>query len=330
MSEILLDVQGLETHFKTGDGVVHAVNGVSLTLANGETIGLVGESGSGKSVTMLSVLRLLPSPPAKTVAGKALFKGQDLFSMSDERIRSIRGGQISIVFQDPMTSFNPVLTIGRQITEAIEAHLGVTKTHARKRAAELLDHVGIPKAKDRLKDYPHQFSGGMRQRAMIAMALACDPTILIADEPTTSLDVTIEAQIVDLVKRLRDEFGMAIIWITHDLGILAGLAHRIIVMYGGYFIEEAPVKDLYAAPQHPYTIGLLGSLPRMDMDERRKLASIDGLPPILFEKPSYCPFVQRCSFPVERCVHENPPLEEVSPGHHVACWVKPRAERVKP
>ena len=325
MSEdTLLNVQGLETRFKTPDGLVHAVNGVSFTLQNGETVGIVGESGSGKSVTMLSVMRLIPSPPGRIVAGNALFHGKDLLKMNPEEIRRIRGGQISIVFQDPMTSFNPVLTIGRQITEALEAHLGTSRAKAQTRAAELLDMVGIPGARQRLNDYPHQFSGGMRQRAMIAMALACRPQILIADEPTTALDVTIQAQIVELVKDLRDEFGMAIIWITHDLGIIAGLAERVIVMYAGYFIEEAPVKDLYTNPRHPYTRGLLSSLPRMDAGGRRRhLSTIEGLPPILFEKPQRCPFTPRCKFAIERCSQENPDLEQISPNHRVACWVKP-------
>ena len=323
MAETLLDVRGLETRFKTPEGPVHAVNGVSFTLDNGETIGLVGESGSGKSVTMLAVLRLLPIPPAEITAGSALFRGRDLLAMSDREIRDARGSQISIVFQDPMTSFNPVLTIGRQITESLKVHLGMAPAQARARAAELLDLVGIPGAKARLRDYPHQFSGGMRQRAMIAMALACHPQILIADEPTTALDVTIQAQIVELVKRLRDELGMAVIWITHDLGIIAGLARRVIVMYGGCFIEEAPVKELYADPRHPYTIGLLGSLPRVDAEGRKRLASIDGLPPVLFAKPASCPFAPRCKFAIAQCRQENPPLEEIAPGHRVACWVKP-------
>jgi oligopeptide transport system ATP-binding protein len=241
--------------------------------------------------------------------------------MDNDDLRKIRGAQISMVFQDPMTSFNPVLTIGRQITESLETHLRMSQGEAQSRAAQLLDLVGIPNAKDRLRDYPHQFSGGMRQRAMIAMALACNPKILIADEPTTALDVTIQAQIVDLVKNLRSEYGMAIIWITHDLGIIAGLAQRVIVMYGGYFIEEASVKELYGNPQHPYTLGLLGSLPRMDAEERKELASIEGMPPVLREMPAYCPFSARCRYRVERCEHENPPLREVSPGHRVACWV---------
>jgi oligopeptide transport system ATP-binding protein len=329
MQSTLLDVQGLETQFITPDGPIHAVNGVSFSLNSRETIGLVGESGCGKSVTMMSVLRLLPSPPAKIAAGKALFNGQDLLSMSSEEIRRVRGAQISIIFQDPMTSFNALLTIGRQITEPLRAHLGMSQADANRRATELLDLVGIPKAKDRLNDYPHQFSGGMRQRAMIAMALTCKPKILIADEPTTALDVTIQAQIIELVRNLRDELGMAIIWITHDLGIIAGLAQRVIVMYAGFFIEEALVKELYSHPQHPYTLGLLGSMPRLDQDERKPLVSIEGLPPILKEKPSYCPFVPRCQFALERCRLENPSLVEIALEHRVACWVDPQTRRAR-
>lgn len=321
MPDILLDVRDLETRFKTQDGLVYAVNGVSFTLENREVIGLVGESGCGKSVTMLSILGLIPSPPGKVVGGEALFNGKDLLKMNHEQIRQVRGGQISIIFQDPMTSLNPVLTIGRQITEPLEAHLGMSHAQARKRAVELLDMVGIPKAKDRLNDYPHQYSGGMRQRAMIAMALACKPQILIADEPTTALDVTIQAQIIELVKALRDEFGMAIVWITHDLGIVASLAQSVIVMYGGYFIEEAGVEELYEHPLHPYTLGLLGSLPRIDFDQPKRLVAIDGQPPMLLDKPTYCPFMYRCKFAIQRCQEENPPLQAVSPGHRVACWV---------
>ena len=286
----ILKVQGLETQFRTREGTVHAVNGVSFHLKEGETLGIVGESGCGKSVTMMSMLRLIPSPPGKVVAGQALYQGKDLLKMTDEEIRHIRGSQISVIFQDPMTSFNPVLTIGRQVAEPLETHMGMSRSQAFERVAELMAMVGIPNPKDRLNDYPHQFSGGMRQRMMIAMALTCSPQILIADEPTTALDVTIQAQIVELVKRLRDELGMAIIWITHDLGIIAGLADRVGVMYAGYIIEEAPVKELYANPQHPYTIGLLGSLPRMDANQRQRLVSIEGMPPVLFEKPDYCPF----------------------------------------
>jgi oligopeptide transport system ATP-binding protein len=324
MPDFILDVQGLETTFKTPDGVIHAVNGVSFGLAEGETLGVVGESGCGKSVTMLSVLRLIPSPPGKVTAGTAYFSGQDLLKISNEEIRNVRGGQIGMIFQDPLTSLNPVLTIGLQLEEPLILHLGMTKTQARERAAELLSMVGIPKAKDRLNDYPHQYSGGMRQRVGIAMALSCSPQIVIADEPTTALDVTIQAQITDLVKRLRDELGMAIIWITHDLGVVAGLAQRVLVMYGGYIIEEAPVRELYANPEHPYTIGLLGSLPRVDEKEHKKLYSIEGLPPVLYQKPDACPFAPRCKWAMEHCWNENPPLLEVGPGHRAACWVDTR------
>jgi len=321
MQNHLLDVRDLQVQFITPEGAVHAVNGVSFSMDHNETIGLVGESGCGKSVSMLSMLRLIPTPPGRLTGGSALFHGQDLLKLSNDEIRKVRGAKISVIFQDPMTSFNPVLTVGRQITEPLETHQGMTHDAANKRAVELLELVGIPKAKERLGDYPHQFSGGMRQRAMIAMALTCNPEILIADEPTTALDVTIQAQIVGLVKQLRAEYGMSIIWITHDLGIIAGLAQRVIVMYSGFFIEEAPVKLLYGHPQHPYTLGLLGSLPRMDADERKTLVSIDGMPPVLREAPAYCPFAPRCTYVNDKCLHENPPLIEVEPGHRVACWV---------
>lgn len=321
MPDVLLDVQGLETQFRTPDGVVHAVNGVSFAVKEGETLGVVGESGCGKSVTMLSVLGLIPSPPGKVTAGKAIFNGHDLLQMPREELRHVRGAQISMIFQDPMTSLNPVLTIGRQLEEPLILHLGMNKKQASDRAAELLEMVGIPNAKDRLKDYPHQYSGGMRQRVMIAMALSCSPQILIADEPTTALDVTIQAQITDLVKRLRDELGMTVIWITHDLGVVANLAKRVLVMYGGFIIEESPVKELYANPSHPYTIGLLGSLPRIDSDEHQRLYSIEGMPPVLYRKPEVCPFAPRCKWVMDRCWRENPMLTEVSPEHRVACWV---------
>ncbi len=317
----ILNLQGLETQFRTREGTVHAVNGVSMRLKEGETLGVVGESGCGKTVTVLSMLRLIPMPPGKVVAGSAHYQGKDLLKMSDEEIRHIRGAQISMVFQDPMTSFNPVVTIGRQVTEPMEIHMGASKQQSEDRAVEMLELVGIANARDRLNDYPHQFSGGMRQRVMIAMALICTPQILIADEPTTALDVTIQAQIVELVKKLRDELGMAIIWITHDLGIIAGLAHRVVVMYGGYIIEEAPVKELYAHPLHPYTIGLLGSLPRLDEGKDRRLTSIEGIPPVLLEKPQYCPFAPRCKFALEHCWNENPPLINISGEHLSACWV---------
>ncbi|MRR32249.1 ABC transporter ATP-binding protein [bacterium] len=323
----ILKVQDLETHFHTREGTVHAVNGVSFHLKEGETLGIVGESGCGKSVTMMSMMRLIPSPPGKVVNGKAMYQDKDLLQLTDEEIRHIRGSQISMIFQDPMTSFNPVLTIGRQIAEPLETHLGMNKQQAADRSAEMLKTVGIPNPKDRLSDYPHQFSGGMRQRAMIAMALTCNPQILIADEPTTALDVTIQAQIVELVKRLRDDMGMAIIWITHDLGIIAGLADRVAVMYAGYIIEEAAVKTLYTDPQHPYTLGLLGSLPRLDASGRERLTSIEGLPPVLYEKPTSCPFAPRCTYKVDHCLQENPPLLEVGVEHRAACWVNPSTRR---
>ncbi len=331
MSDLLLDVHGLETQFKTQQGIVHAVNGVSFSLKEGETLGVVGESGCGKSVTVMSLLRLIPTPPGKIVRGSAEFSGHDLLKMSNEEIRFVRGAQISIVFQDPMTSLNPVLTIGQQLEEPLMLHVGMNRQQARERAAELLALVGIPKGKERLNDYPHQFSGGMRQRVMIAMALSCSPQILIADEPTTALDVTIQAQIIELVKRLRDELGMAIIWITHDLGVIAGLADRVIVMYGGLIIEEAPVKELYSNPRHPYTIGLMGSLPRVDEKEHNRLDSIEGLPPILYELPCSCPFTPRCKYAVERCSKENPSLRALSgdSSHLVACWQDVKAGRVR-
>ncbi|MCS6844870.1 MAG: ABC transporter ATP-binding protein [Caldilineales bacterium] len=317
----LLEVKDLRTQFFTQDGVVHAVNGISYTVDEGETLGIVGESGCGKSVGVMSLIRLIPSPPGKVVGGEVWFEGRDLLKLSDEEIRQVRGNRIAMIFQDPMTSLNPVLTIGRQITEALELHLGMTKQQARERAIELLKLVGIPGAEHRINDYPHQFSGGMRQRVMIAMGLSCNPQLLIADEPTTALDVTIQAQIVDLVKKLKREIGMAMIWITHDLGVVAGLADRVIVMYAGFIVEEAPVKELYANPRHPYTIGLLGSLPRLDEERPERLRSIEGLPPDLIDLPPGCPFYARCAYRIERCKAENPPLETVGRGHKVACWV---------
>src|SRR5512143_2934395 len=327
MADFLLDVHDLQTQFRTQQGVVHAVNGVSFHLKEGETLGVVGESGCGKSVTVMSLLRLIPTPPGKIIKGEADFAGNDLLKMTNEEIRFVRGAQISIVFQDPMTSLNPVLTIGQQLEEPLRLHIGMNAQQARDRAAELLALVGIPRGKDRLKDYPHQFSGGMRQRVMIAMALSCSPQILIADEPTTALDVTIQAQITDLVKRLREELGMAIIWITHDLGVVASLAQRVIVRYGGYIIEEALVKELYANPEHPYTLGLLASLPRVDERGRHQLYSIEGLPPVLYAKPSACPFAPRCRSALEHCWNENPPLLEVGPAHRAACWVDTKTGR---
>jgi len=316
----LLEVKDLKTEFRTQDGIVHAVNGVSFSVDEGETLGLVGESGCGKSVSMLSVMRLIPVPPGRISNGQVIFQGRDLLKVDDEEIRSVRGNKIAMVFQDPMTSLNPVLTIGTQIGEALELHLGMTKEQARKRSVELLKMVGIPEAEGRLDDYPHQFSGGMRQRVMIAMALSCSPQLLIADEPTTALDVTIQAQITDIVKRLKKELGMAIIWITHDLGVIAGLADRINVMYAGFVIESASNKEIFANPLHPYTLGLLGSIPRLDEAHKAKLTPIEGLPPDLIEMPKGCPFYARCRFRTEKCANENPPLGLVTVRHWTACW----------
>jgi oligopeptide transport system ATP-binding protein len=320
--EKTLDVRELEVQFRTREGTVHAVNGISFSVNEGETLGIVGESGCGKSVSMMSLLRLIPEPPGRVKADAAFFQGKDLLKMTDEEIRDVRGAKISVVFQDPMTSFNPVLTIGDQVSEPYRVHNGAGKNEALERAVQYMEMVGLPNSKERLNNYPHQFSGGMRQRVMIAMGLICEPKVLIADEPTTALDVTIQAQIVELIKDLRDKLGMAIIWITHDLGIIAGLADRVNVMYGGCIIETAPVKDLYKNPQHPYTMGLLGSLPKMSDDVNRRLVSIDGIPPILYEKPSSCPFEPRCSFAIEKCRNMNPQLSQVEgDGHLTACWV---------
>jgi oligopeptide transport system ATP-binding protein len=315
----LLEVKGLETRFYTQEGVVQAVNGIGYSLGEGETLGIVGESGCGKSVSVLSMMRLIPSPPGKITGGEVLFEGRDLLQMDMEEIRHVRGNRVAMVFQDPMTSLNPVLTIGRQVSEALELHMGMDRAQAIKRSIELLEMVGIPQADQRIRDYPHQFSGGMRQRVMIAMALSCNPQILIADEPTTALDVTIQAQIVDLVKRLRDEIGMAVIWITHDLGVVAGLVDKVNVMYAGFIVEMGSVKDIYGRPRHPYTLGLLGSLPRLD-DTGKRLTSIEGLPPDLVSPPPGCPFAPRCEFVLDRCLTENPPLESVGIDHLAACW----------
>jgi oligopeptide transport system ATP-binding protein len=320
----ILDLQNLCTEFHTQDGTVNAVNGVSYALSEGETLAIVGESGCGKSVSMLSVMRLLAVPPAKITADKVEFFGQNLLEFSEAEMESIRGSQIAMIFQDPMTSLNPVLTIGFQLTEPLKLHLMMSDQEAEDRAVELMEMVGIPEARLRLKDYPHQFSGGMRQRVMIAMALSCNPALLIADEPTTSLDVTIQAQIVDLVKQLRERFGQALIWITHDLGVVAGLAERVVVMYAGFIVEDALIDDLYGKPAHPYTIALLRSLPRVDGSREDKLATILGMPPDLVGLPAGCPFAPRCDYVTDQCWEANPVLEEVSPRHKVACWEKER------
>jgi oligopeptide transport system ATP-binding protein len=320
--EPILALKDLEVKFHTLDGVVNAVNGISYSVERGKTLGIVGESGCGKSVSVLSVMRLIQDPPGKITSGQVLFHGKDLLELDEIRMERIRGAEIGMVFQDPMTSLNPVLTIGRQISEAMIVHRGIARDAAWQRAIDLLNLVGIPNPEQRVKEYPHQFSGGMRQRAMIAMALSCGPDILIADEPTTALDVTIQAQIVDLTKRLQDEMGMSVIWITHDLGVVAELADRVVVMYAGYVVEEADVFELYDSPLHPYTLSLLKSLPRVDSQRRNeRLATIPGFPPDGITVMPGCPLAPRCSYVIEHCLHENPNLALADTDHKVACWV---------
>jgi len=318
---LLLSVDDLRTRFHTPEGTVYAVNGVSYSLHEGETLAVVGESGCGKTVSMLSILRLIPIPPGEIVSGTALFRGRDLLKLPEAEMEQVRGKEIAMVFQDPMTSLNPVLTIGKQITESLRRHTALDKMAINDRTVELLEIVGMADPRRRLGDYPHQFSGGMRQRVMIAMQLACTPSILIADEPTTALDVTIQAQIMELVIRLREEVGMAIIWITHNLGVVAGLAERVIVMYAGLIVEEALVDALYEDPRHPYTAALLAALPRVDRRRDRRLKSIPGSPPNLVVEPHGCPFAPRCEFAMERCRSETPRLELIAPRHKIACWI---------
>jgi oligopeptide transport system ATP-binding protein len=317
----LLDVRDLKVEFQTLEGTVHALNGVSFSVNPGQTLGIVGESGCGKSVSVLAVMRLIPQPPGKIVTGEVNFAGRNLLSLSGPEMQDVRGKDISMIFQDPMTSLNPVLTIGRQIGETMMVHKGLSENEARRAAIELLDQVGIPNPAVRLDDYPHHFSGGMRQRVMIAMALSCKPRLLIADEPTTALDVTIQVQILDLVKQLRDQMDMAVIWISHDLAVIAELADRVAVMYSGYLVEETDVFQLYQQPRHPYTLALLQSLPRMDTGELDKLAAIPGSPPDATRLPPGCPFAPRCRFAMARCHQENPQLMDVGLDHRAACWV---------
>jgi oligopeptide transport system ATP-binding protein len=317
--EPLLSVEDLNVRFWTRRGTVHAVNGISFDIAPGETLGIVGESGCGKSVTSLAILGLL-SRNGRVESGKAVFQGRDLIRQSDRVLRSVRGKEIAMIFQDPMTSLNPVLTVGRQIREALETHFGMDRKEAEAKAAEALDRVGIPSAKARIRDYPHQFSGGMRQRAMIAMALACKPKLLIADEPTTALDVTIQAQILDLLRALVAEENAALILITHDLGVVAGMCERVNVMYAGMFMETGSAEQLFATPRHPYTLGLLQSVPRLDAARRARLQPIEGSPPNMLQPPVACPFQPRCRFEIDLSRREVPPLFETEPGHHVACF----------
>lgn len=314
----LLSVRNLRTVFSTEEGEVAAVDGISFDLHAGETLGIVGESGSGKSVTSLSIMRLIPSPPGRIASGEIIFNGEDLLKKSPAEMRKIRGNEISMIFQEPMTSLNPVFTIGDQIMEAIILHQKLNKKQARERAIEMLRLVGIPSPERRVDEYPHQLSGGMRQRVMIAMALSCNPKLLIADEPTTALDVTIQAQILELLQRLQKELGMAIILITHDLGVVAGMVDRVIVMYAGKIVEEAPVRDLFRAPKHPYSEGLLGSIPKLHETQER-LQAIEGVVPSPFNMPPGCRFHPRCRYAKPACSQIEPPLMELAPRHFAAC-----------
>jgi oligopeptide/dipeptide ABC transporter ATP-binding protein len=320
VAEALLSVRNLKTYFYTDEGVVRAVDGLSYDLHKGETLGIVGESGSGKSVHALSIMRLIPTPPGKIVDGEILFEGRNLLRLSDEMMRRIRGNRIAMVFQEPMTSLNPVLTIGEQIAEAVILHQKLDKRRAWERAIEMLDRVQIPLARDRVKDYPHQFSGGMRQRVMIAMALSCNPSILIADEPTTALDVTIQAQILDLMRDLQREFGASIILITHNLGVVAEMCDNVVVMYAGRPIEHTDIKRIFREPKHPYTWGLLHSIPKL-YERQERLIPIEGQPPSLIDLPPGCSFAPRCPFVMEVCVQADPPDFPVGPAHTAKCYL---------
>ena len=321
MADHLLEVRNLKVSFRTEDGVVRAVDGISFTLDPGEVLGIVGESGSGKSVTMMSVMRLIVDPNA-VFEGEVIYKGRDIMKLGHDEMRSVRGSEIAMIFQDPMTSLNPVYRVGSQIAEQIRAHEAVPKDAAHNRAVELLAAVGIPNPRVRVNDYPHQFSGGMRQRVMIAMALSCSPELLIADEPTTALDVTIQAQILRELKALREETGAAIIMVTHDLGVVADIADRVLVMYAGRVVEQGTLDELFYDPQHPYTWGLLGSIPRLDRPRPERLHTIEGAPPSLINAPEGCKFRPRCPHAFEKC-REEPPLENRvgTPGHLDRCWL---------
>lgn len=321
MSDVLLDVQDLKTFFYTRDGIVKAVNGVSFSVRKGEVLGIVGESGSGKSVANMSLLGLVPHPPGRLEGGQALFEGMDLLHLDEDELRKIRGRKISMIFQDPMTSLNPFLKVSTQLTEVLREHFGVTKGEALHQAIEMLRKVGIPHPAKRIHDYPHQFSGGMRQRVMIAMALLCKPQLLIADEPTTALDVTIQAQILELLKKMQSELGMAIVLITHNLGVVAGMCDDVVVMYAGKMVEYAPAADLFASPMHPYTRGLLKSVPRLDEDRQETLTPVRDQPPDLANLPTGCAFHPRCDMAIEKCRTDEPPLMPCGNGHRAACWV---------
>lgn len=316
----LLDVRDLKVRFYSDGQTVHAVNGVSFELNAGESMAIVGESGSGKSVTMMSLMGLLRFPPGRVEGGQAFFEGQDLLKLTAKEMRQVRGKRMAMIFQDPMTSMNPVLSIGLQMTEGIQQHLKLDNAAARALAIEMLTLVGLPRPHDRMNDFPHQFSGGQRQRIMIAMALTCNPSLLIADEPTTALDVTIQAQIVDLVRDVQKKLGMAVIWISHNLALVAGVVDKVVVMYGGCIVEQAPVDDLFTRPLHPYTMGLLKAIPKLGGRDQSRLVSIEGMPPDLRQKPQACPFAPRCAYVVDKCKDAMPPLSTVNTSHAVRCW----------
>lgn len=325
----LLEVDNLKMYFHTEDGIVHAVDGVSYTLDRGETLGVVGESGSGKSVTAMTIMGLISMPPGHIEGGRVMYRGRSLLDMSEEEMQHIRGNDIAMIFQDPMTSLNPVYKIGKQVGEGLRLHRGYTKEQALKRATELLDLVGIPEPEKRVNEYPHQFSGGMRQRVMIAMALACDPDILIADEPTTALDVTIQAQILNLIKRLNRELDMTTILITHDLGVVATLCDKVVVMYGGLIMEDGTVEEIFYHPKHPYTMGLIDSIPRVTGGEKQRLKPIPGTPPNLIHPPKGCPFSTRCPYCMNVCMEEMPPYFQED-GHRTMCWLLHEEAPVNP
>lgn len=322
-NEVVFEIKELHVEFRTGQGTAEAVNGMSMKVRRGERVAIVGESGCGKTATLLASMRLLPTPPARTTAGEVLLDGQDLLAMSPAKLRRVIGKDISMIFQDSLSAFNPVARIGKQISEGARKHQGLSRRAARKHAVALLERVGIPDPEARVNQYPHEMSGGMRQRAMIAMALASEPKVLLADEPTTALDVTIQAQILDLVRSFTD---LALVWVSHDLGVVAGLAERVIVMYAGSVVEEGPVRDIFHDARHPYTRGLLSSVPRIRASERPRLTAIPGLPPVLTDLPKGCPFYDRCPDRIDKCVSEKPPLTTFADGRTAACWVTVEGE----
>lgn len=325
MIENVLEIKDLKTYFYTTDGVVKAVDGINLSVKRGSILGIVGESGCGKSMTAMSILNLVPQPPGKIVSGEILYEGRDILKLKESEMRAIRGAKISMIFQEPMTALNPVFTVGEQIAEALRVHKGMNRREAMDKAAELLSLVNIPSARDRIKDYPHQLSGGMRQRVMIAMAISCSPSIVIADEPTTALDVTVQAQVLDLLKQLMEKMGMSMILITHDLGVIAEAANDVAVMYAGRIVEYAGTEGLFAAPTHPYTEGLLNSIPRFNKKKRERLKAIPGVVPRLLDLPEGCKFYGRCGIAIDRCKKEEPLLKETAKGHLARCWVRERA-----